>query len=70
MGVFLFLETIFNVLCTFAPHNVLNSFMLIFRMYLISGYQELCRRLKGVCQEIFRVLFWHVWKDLGLYKNL
>ncbi len=26
--------------------------------------------LKGVCHEIFRVLFWHVWIDLGLYKNL
>jgi hypothetical protein len=57
MGVFLFLETIFNVLCTFALHIVLNSFMLIFRMYLISGHLELCRRLRGVCQEIFRVPF-------------
>jgi hypothetical protein len=26
--------------------------------------------LKGVCHETFRVLFWHVWIDLGLYKNL
>ncbi len=26
--------------------------------------------LKGVCHEIFWVLFWHVWIDLGLYKNL
>jgi hypothetical protein len=26
--------------------------------------------LKGVSHEIFRVLFWHVWIDLGLYKNL
>ncbi len=26
--------------------------------------------LKGVCHEIFRVLFWHVWIDLGMYKNL
>ncbi len=26
--------------------------------------------LKEVCHEIFRVLFWHVWIDLGLYKNL
>jgi hypothetical protein len=26
--------------------------------------------LKGVCQEIFWVLFCHVWIDLGLYKNL
>ncbi len=26
--------------------------------------------LKGVCREIFQVLFWHVWIDLGLYKNL
>jgi hypothetical protein len=26
--------------------------------------------LKGVCHEIFQVLFWHVWIDLGLYKNL
>jgi hypothetical protein len=25
--------------------------------------------LKGVSHEIFRVLFWHVWIDLGLYKN-
>jgi hypothetical protein len=24
--------------------------------------------LKGVGHEIFRVLFWHVWIDLGLYK--
>ncbi len=26
--------------------------------------------LKGVCHKIFWVLFWHVWIDLGLYKNL
>jgi hypothetical protein len=26
--------------------------------------------LKGVSHEIFWVLFWHVWIDLGLYKNL
>ncbi len=26
--------------------------------------------LKGVSHEIFSVLFWHVWIDLGLYKNL
>ncbi len=26
--------------------------------------------LKGVCHEIFWVLFLHVWIDLGLYKNL
>jgi hypothetical protein len=26
--------------------------------------------LKGVCHQIFQVLFWHVWIDLGLYKNL
>ncbi len=26
--------------------------------------------LKGVSHEIFRVLFWHIWIDLGLYKNL
>ncbi len=26
--------------------------------------------LKGVCHQIFWVLFWHVWLDLGLYKNL
>jgi hypothetical protein len=26
--------------------------------------------LKGVSHEIFRALFWHVWIDLGLYKNL
>jgi hypothetical protein len=26
--------------------------------------------LKGVSHELFRVLFWHVWIDLGLYKNL
>ncbi len=26
--------------------------------------------LKGVCHKIFGVLFWHVWIDLGLYKNL
>ncbi len=26
--------------------------------------------LKGVSHEIFKVLFWHVWIDLGLYKNL
>ncbi len=24
----------------------------------------------GMCHEIFWVLFWHVWIDLGLYKNL
>jgi hypothetical protein len=29
-----------------------------------------CLCLKEVCHEISRVLFWHVWKDLGLYKNL
>ncbi len=28
------------------------------------------QHLKGVSPEIFRVLFWHVWIDLGLYKNL
>jgi hypothetical protein len=27
-------------------------------------------RLRGVCHKIFWVLFWHVWIDLGLYKNL
>jgi hypothetical protein len=26
--------------------------------------------LKGMSSEIFRALFWHVWIDLGLYKNL
>jgi hypothetical protein len=26
--------------------------------------------LKGVCHETFWVLFWHLWIDLGLYKNL
>ncbi len=26
--------------------------------------------LKGVSHEIFRALFWHVWIDLGLFKNL
>ncbi len=26
--------------------------------------------LKGVCHEIFQDLFWNVWIDLGLYKNL
>ncbi len=28
------------------------------------------QNLKGVCHEIVQVLFWHVWIDLGLYKNL
>ncbi len=28
------------------------------------------KKLKGVCHEIFWVFFWHVWIDLGLYKNL
>ncbi len=27
-------------------------------------------RLKGVSHEICRVLFWHVWIEPGLYKNL
>jgi hypothetical protein len=26
--------------------------------------------LKRVCHEIFWVPFWHVWIELGLYKNL
>jgi hypothetical protein len=33
-----------------------------------SNYRALA--LKGVSHEIFWVLFWHVWIDLGLYKNL
>jgi hypothetical protein len=39
-------------------------------MYSTVHYEELVQLLKGVCHEIFQVLFWHVWIDLGLYKNL
>jgi hypothetical protein len=52
-----------------------------FKIYLITDtkmltnsagfFKSLCSNpLKGVFHEIFWVLFWHVWTDLGLYKNL
>jgi hypothetical protein len=40
-------------------HKELPSWLIIVKIFL-----------KGVSHEIIRVLFWHVWIDLGLYKNL
>jgi hypothetical protein len=37
---------------------------------LLFGPVAKCYALEGVCHEISQVLFWHVWMDLGLYKNL
>jgi hypothetical protein len=37
---------------------------------IISQTFKISGTLKGVCHEIFWVLFCHVWIDLGLYKNL
>jgi hypothetical protein len=38
--------------------------------YIEKGIHNKKDSLKGVSHEIFWVLFWHVWIDLGLYKNL
>jgi hypothetical protein len=45
--------------------------MLIYWRFLLkSNFAHKNAILKGVGHKISRVFFWHVWIDLGLYKNL
>jgi hypothetical protein len=40
------------------------------QLHTIDPLYDFSTNLKGVSHEILRVLFWIVWIDIGLYKNL